>query len=235
MTDPFSTDPGIYGVARDINNAGQIVGQAGADAVLVQNGQLTVLDPGQAWSIDEIGNIVGENPPVGYSRPARFINGQTEYLSPLPGESHGSARDNNDNGDIIGYSSSAPNGRSYATLWRDGQPVDLHPLNGRQSIADAINNQGQIVGTFVSSGGYGEAFIWEDGEFHALLDMVVPGSGWTGLITAVDINDHGQIVGLGSAPNGGYHAYLLTPVPEPATLSLLALGSRALLRRRRGR
>jgi hypothetical protein len=49
------------------------------------------------------------------------------------------------------------------------------------------------------------------------------------------INDSGQIAGFGGF-GGQTHAFLLTPTPEPACLSLLAVGAAALLgRRRRGR
>jgi len=54
------------------------------------------------------------------------------------------------------------------------------------------------------------------------------------LRSAFAINDNGQIVGIGSDAQGNGRAFLLTPIPEPATLSLLALGGLALLRRRRG-
>ena len=49
------------------------------------------------------------------------------------------------------------------------------------------------------------------------------------------INDSGQIAGYGTI-GGQQHAFLLTltPTPEPASLSLLALGGMALFRRARG-
>jgi MYXO-CTERM domain-containing protein len=55
------------------------------------------------------------------------------------------------------------------------------------------------------------------------------------LTTAVDINDLGSIVGIGTH-NGQTAAFLLTPVPEPSSMALAALAAGALclrLRRRR--
>ena len=48
-----------------------------------------------------------------------------------------------------------------------------------------------------------------------------PQSGWT-LEVAKGINDAGEIVGNGSH-NGDYHAFLLTPIPEPSTFTLLGI------------
>jgi hypothetical protein len=44
-----------------------------------------------------------------------------------------------------------------------------------------------------------------------------------GIHSAGDINDHGQIVGVGIT-GGQRHAFLLTPIPEPSTVTLFALG-----------
>ena len=56
------------------------------------------------------------------------------------------------------------------------------------------------------------------------LNTLLPtGSGWE-LAGAYGINDLGQIVGSGSI-NGQGHAFLMTPVPEPATILLVGCGS----------
>jgi hypothetical protein len=64
-----------------------------------------------------------------------------------------------------------------------------------------------------------------------LQNLVAPGSGWT-LDQATQINDDGQIAGIGVL-NGVAEAYLLTPVPEPGSITCLGFGIVYLLKRPR--
>ena len=83
------------------------------------------------------------------------------------------------------------------------------------------------------------AFVWtSDGgvrDLNTLTDS--SGDSWN-LRAAYDINNKGQIVGYGEA-NGVSHAFLLTPVPEPAFAALsgatMALATTAGRNRRRAR
>ena len=79
-----------------------------------------------------------------------------------------------------------------------------------------------------------ERIIWDEEHGVRKLIDLCDGSaqGWS-LTEATAINNVGQIVGMGWNPSGGREAYLLTPIPEPATLAVLLLGGLALLRRRR--
>ena len=77
----------------------------------------------------------------------------------------------NDSADVAGYAGS-PNIDAHAILWRNGQAIDLGVWPGGQySVANGINNLGQIVGT---------GTIAADNLDHALMWTVVAAGGGGG-------------------------------------------------------
>ena len=125
-----------------------------------------------------------------------------------------------------------PFGR-HPFLYSNGKMTDL--LTGSitpYGQADAINNNGQIVGwvsNFPSSSF--NAFIYQNGKLTDLNTLIDPASGWH-LQEATDINDNGQIVGYGTDPQGATHAFLVSPIPEPSSAVMFAIGCAALTLRR---
>jgi len=110
------------------------------------------------------------------------------FSSPL---GSGSVNDINDAGEMVGYVAVA-GGHVHAALWKDGKVTDLTPGEPGSSIATAINNHSQVLGSRFA----GANFLWD--PVHGLFDstcMLDPNStdspGWT------DLNDRGQIVGEG--------------------------------------
>jgi probable HAF family extracellular repeat protein len=228
--------------AHGINDAGQIVGYSDFAIAFVWD---------KANGMRAIGTFSDDNPlsvanainnsgqVVGYSAtesgPAHAFlwdesNGLQD-LGTLPGYDSSGAYGINDSGEVVGVVGSHPfvwdadsGMQDLGTLW----PENL-------TTAVAINNAGQAVGSSVSPGGgpSQHAFLWANGVLTDLDDLLAPGSLWN-LTDAWDINDAGQIVGRGTI-NGEMHAFLLTPIPEPRTVVLLALTACALLRHRRWR
>jgi len=108
----------------------------------------------------------------------------------------------------------------HAFLWENGGPMmDLGSL-GTNSTAVAINSQGQIVGASRINATTNHAFLWEDGGPMIDLNTLVAvnPSGLT-LVCAFNINDRGEITGLGAPPgvvptgcgDPGQHPFLLIP------------------------
>ncbi len=96
--------------------------------------------------------------------------------------------------------------RSHTTLVMPGKPY---------ATVFGINNPGQIVGQLYSDTDHG--FLYADG---VLTTLNVPG------VDPVPrgINNLGQIAGSYFDGPGPERGFLLTPVPEPWSLVLLALG-----------
>ena len=138
----------------------------------------------------------------------------------------------NNNGYVVGRSQFRSNNAAYHAFLYDGANMtDLGTLGGTNSHAEAINDLNQVVGCSLIFGSSDwHAFIYESGNLLDLNTLIPSDSGWV-LERAYDINNSGQIVGFGSI-NGQTRAFLMTPVPEPTTLSLLFIGSLALLRNR---
>jgi probable HAF family extracellular repeat protein len=98
--------------------------------------------------------------------------------------------------------------------------MNLGTLGGASSLASDINETNQIVGSATDSEGSSMAFLYEDGTMYNLNGLVQNIAGWT-LTEATAINDQGEIVGIGTNSVGETEAFLLTPIPEPSSLSFV--------------
>lgn len=231
----LGTFGGLQATAYGINDGGQIVGWAhnpnnDRRAYIYSDGAMTDLGTfggAQSWAfgVNNAGQVVGNaetevTPPGGLPIRRAFLYADGT-MTEIAGDGS-EARDINEAGQIVG--SYIPGG----FLWEDGELTDLGDL----AWPRAINNLGQVVGT-AGYGGYNTAYIWEAGVATDLNDLIAPDSGWADLQQARDINDAGQVVGWGELDDGARHAFLLTPIPEPAQLYLLAIGAVYVMRRRR--
>jgi probable HAF family extracellular repeat protein len=90
------------------------------------------------------------------------------------------------------------------------------------SIANAINNKGQIVGS-ASAILSGAAVLWENGQIYNLNNLLFTETDWV-LLDAKDINDQGCITGR-MENNGQARAFLLTPVSAPSVFPIADAGN----------
>jgi probable HAF family extracellular repeat protein len=136
----------------------------------------------------------------------------------------------NDSGQVAGDSFTTGDSL-HAFLWTPTTPggdsgamIDLGTLGGTNSFGYGINASGQVTGFSSTTGDTGtHAFLYTSGSGMVDLNTQIdPLSGWE-LSEGRAINDVGQITGSGYF-DGEPRAFLLTPIPEPASHVLLALG-----------
>ncbi|HTY87249.1 MAG TPA: PEP-CTERM sorting domain-containing protein [Candidatus Acidoferrum sp.] len=223
-----------------INNNGQVTGWSatggsGAHAFLYSGGAMTDLGTlggadSYAGGMNNNGQVVGASEYNGsINRHAFLYSGGTMTDLGTFGGAVSFANAINDSGQVVGVAT-ASDGTGYAFLYRDGTMSNLGSFTPH-----AINNSGQIVGEAYNNGtDTYHAFIYENGQMLDLNNLIPAGSGLT-LTDAEGINDQGQIVANGNY-GGQNQAFLLSPIPEPATGALLAafLAGWALCRRRLG-
>jgi probable HAF family extracellular repeat protein len=203
------------GIARDINESGQITGQGqnpGGQprAFLWEGGEMKDLgvptggNLSRARGINDSGDVVGEWR-ILVNRQQRFKaflyeDGQMKDLNSLVPASSGwnllGAQAINDSSQIVGTGTIS--GQTHAFLYENGTITDLGvPLGDPFNEAWGINDFGDVVG---ESGGSeaGQAFLYANGtvdKFGVLLDHSVhPNS------EAMNLNDSGQVVGWTYTP-----------------------------------
>jgi probable HAF family extracellular repeat protein len=211
--------------ANGINSSGQIAGYAAASsggayyAAMFTGGHSINLGtiPGggscEAQGINDNGQLIGFCDVDGGNNTHAFLYNQGKMidLGTLAGSSTtfvSWAYAINNRGQVVGYSETA-SGATHAFLYSGGSMTDLGVIAGQTgSVAYAVNNLGQVVG---SSGSH--AFLYTGGAMTDLNSVVTLPSGVT-LFSAAGINDSGQITAEGSND----HAYLLTPATSQLTV-----------------
>jgi probable HAF family extracellular repeat protein len=166
-----------------------------------------------AYGVNEAGAVVGQSH-VNRSDPPHAVLHRNGVLSDL-GTGYGAgsfsrAWEINDVGEIVGERSQSQSSAVRAFLLRNGRFRDLGTLGGTggtfgtSSIAYAINDRRQVVGTAKPAHGPLRAFLWERGAMRDLGTL-----GGNGEATqATDINDRGQVVGSSPTPAGSTHGFM---------------------------
>lgn len=208
-----------------INDTGRMAGSLGRSAVyydgfLVQDiGSALGFDSSIATGINSLGQVAGAaNSTFGYWNQAFVYDPATRnatMIAPLPGLGSNRASAINDAGVVVGTSyDNGFAGTSRGFMYGGGSSIPLTPY---LSQAMSINNAGQVVGyaydwSTLRSG----LFLYDQGKVTFWNDLIAPDSGWSmsAAMGAYDINNQGQIVGIGNF-NYEQHGFVLTPVGLP--------------------
>jgi probable HAF family extracellular repeat protein len=146
-----------------------------------------------------------------------FVFGQGTFrdLGVLPGGTQSIGSSINDRGDVAGMATLPPfDELVHAVVWpAGGDIVDLDPQGMfARSSATGINESGDVVGTVTLQGTEGrQKAVRFVGRRAVELESEVRNLGnWT-LEQAVGVNRLGEIVGVGTGPDGRQHGFLLRP------------------------
>ena len=153
-------------------------------------------------------------------------NGMVD-LGIATGYAHSWAYAINDAGTVVGFLGNNDNEEVYrrAMLWDSTSGMQDIGTLGTWAEARGINELGDVVGFSDTGSGQLHGFLYRDGALTDLNTLIDPASDWT-ITHAYDINDAGQIVGVGyNSVTNETHAILLStnPVPEPATIAVWSI------------
>lgn len=159
-----------------------------------------------------IGDNVDDNP---IERGFLWDNGSIKDLGGSIGGNQTTAEAVSQAGEVVGVGTLAGELSYHATLWKHvGEITDLGTVDHDLcSFPTAINSQAQIVGASLPSCAFDNntrAFLWQDGSLFDLNALIPPGA-LLHLQSARDINDRGEIGGIGLDADNNSHAFLLVP------------------------
>ena len=203
LTDLAGSLPANSTVYR-IGDRGTMLGTVNQHPHIFSDGTVTSLPIDYAYDMNRFEHVAGFvrifiGGWQGYgARAVVYRDGVVQDLGTLGGQ-QSAAYAINDRGVVVGYSHVAMGSSvGHAFRYENGVMTDLGTLGGAESFAKAVNSHGVIVGTAQEASGRQVAVMWDRAGIRRLVD---------GNSRAVDINDRGQVVLMGTV-NGVNGTYL---------------------------
>lgn len=213
------------GSTNAVNNSGQVVGWTYDSLYLYKDGVFDYLPTSywgsEALSINDSGVAAGywytDCTQDCYSEVALFRNDSLILLGDMGG-GYAEANDINNVGQLAGWACTSIECTNWnGFIWTNGSWTVIPTLGGRGSEALAINDSGVAVGQAYGSDNLQHAIIYDPvNGIRELNSLIPPGSGWD-LIVANDINNMGQITGIGKF-NGLTRGFILSPPDTSITI-----------------
>lgn len=189
--------------AHDINKNGLIVGgwdtatSIGQRAFKVQNGvfhQVTIPGfpnaPAVAMGVNDLGDIVGQFNGNGSNFGFLLHNGKLTIIS-FPGANGGTlAASINNSGVVVGTYLLFDDDIPHGFMWKNGNFTNITAPDGSTATPEKINNNGDIVGSFVDPKGVERGFSLDKGRFTAISH---PSTNDTKIFA---VNDFDNILGI---------------------------------------
>jgi probable HAF family extracellular repeat protein len=219
---------GDYSQARDINDAGTVVGFAGTVPANLRgciwiNGQMLEVPTlggleSQCNAVNERNDVVGmARLESGKLRGFVIPNGNVNAMVVLDAPEDGGAwaTDINEARVVCGWGADA-DGAYHALRWTLAEGMQfLGEPSGWQSFAYDINETGWIVGKAWDPEGDFHACGWIDGSFFLLSDVVIGAPAGASFRICRGINDNGWIATSLAFDDADNHAAILRPI-DPA-------------------
>lgn len=200
---------GTFGVAVDINDAGQAIGAATdatettLHAFRYDHGTMTDLGTlggsrSYPYAISENGKVVGESTNASNeSRAFLYDSGGIHDLGVLSGGSQSLALAVNDAGQAAGYSE-VTGGAQHAFLYDGTTMIDLGVLTGgTYSSATHMNSSGDVVGIADNSNYEQHVFLYDG----TTMTDLTPGAEYAEVLR---FTDSGVVVGMAYTSQGSY-------------------------------